>query len=74
MIVKWRDKTTSIVGTPLSLQKWGLGFQNTNNEALSGCYPEFWEDDVLKNNRKNNENKKSLSKWDPWGSIWGLVV
>ena len=24
---KGRDKTTSIEGTPLSLQKWGLAFQ-----------------------------------------------
>ena len=26
MIIKRRDKTTSIVGTPISLQKWGTRF------------------------------------------------
>ena len=37
--------------------------KNTNNEALSGCYSEIWEDDVLKNNRKDNVSKSSLSQY-----------
>ena len=62
MIIKRRDKT-NIVGTPLSLQKWGLGFQKDQYEALSECYPEFWEGDVLKNNRKNNVNKSFFNQY-----------
>ena len=63
MTIKRRDKTTIIVGTALFLQKWGIGFQNTNNETLLGCYPEFWEGEVLKKNRKNNVNESSLSQY-----------
>ena len=37
--------------------------KNTNNEALSGCYSEIWEDDVLKDNRKDNVSKSSLSQY-----------
>ena len=29
----------------------------------SRCYSEFWEDDVLKNNRKKNLNKSSPSQY-----------
>ena len=53
----------SIVGIPLSLRSEAQISKNTTNEALSGCYPELQEDDVLKNNRKNNVSKSSLSQY-----------
>ena len=30
---------------------------------VGASYPEFWEDDALKNNRKKNVNKSSLSQY-----------
>ena len=65
-LIKGRVKTTSIVGTPLSLQGWGGGggqiSRNTNNETLLGCYLEILGRWHLKKNGKNNVSKSSLSQ------------
>ena len=44
--------------------------KNTNNEALPGCYPEFWENDILKNNcsipRENPKISELPLQKIPW--------
>ena len=61
------DKTTSVVSTPLTLQK-GRGGGGARFPKIpimrhyQGVTQTFWEDDVLKNDGKNNLSKSSLSQ------------
>ena len=61
-MIKERDKTPSIVGTPLSLKKWGAGFQKYPKWGIIKVLHRNFEKMAFKKNWKTNVSLSSLSQ------------